>query len=186
MNKRIIAFTIYVGVALGATAQEKLVTDPQELVTLREEHVRAMQRQSIPLLTAYVRKLEAQKTNFTRQGNLDGALATDRELKEITKQLQLANAIASGSVATMKLSIVSVIYQDAKTNRSADVTKGVRKFFESGGTKLRLHKDEAPFGGVDPAPGVEKSTVITYFINGQRKEKTFKEGHRLDFKEDLN
>lgn len=39
--------------------------------------------------------------------------------------------------------------------------------------------------GADPAPGTSKETLITYTVNGQRKEKTFPDGHKLNFTKDL-
>ena len=37
----------------------------------------------------------------------------------------------------------------------------------------------------DPAPYAPKETVINYISGGQKKEKSFKEGATLDFKNDL-
>ena len=66
----------------------------------------------------------------------------------------------------------------------ADVTKNVRKAYESGVPSMKLNTEEAA-AGVDPAPATPKRTIITYMINGQRKQKAFPEGTRLDFKADL-
>lgn len=187
MSRYLLTFIVSIVGALSSLAQDVPLIDPPDLLKLRDEHTRAMQRQAIPLLTAYVRKLESQKIAFTRQGNLVGALATDRELKLVTKQLETANSIASGAVAAMNLSIISVIFgEQGVPGRTRDVTKGVKKVFESGAASVTLHRDSAAFGKTDPSPGKQKTIVITYMINGLRKERTFKEEHILKFKEDLN
>jgi hypothetical protein len=144
-----------------------------------------MQRVSIPLLTTYARQLETQKLAFTRQGKLDEAIAVDKEIKEVTKQLEAANAAVARSGAKLQLLILSASYGDQKKKRSIDTTKNLRKALEAGQAGIKLNTTDGA-AGVDPAPFAPKETIITYSINGQRKQKTFREGHSLNFKDDLN
>ena len=185
MNRLILTLIAYSASALLAFAQNAPPIDPPELATMREEHLRSIQRVAIPVLSAYARQLESQKSVFTRQGKLDAALAVDNELKEVTKQLQAANAASARTGATMQLTILSASYGSPAKKRVADITKNIRKVFESGTPTIKLNTDDGA-AGVDPAPYTPKETTITYTINGQRKQKTFPEGRNLNFKEDLN
>ena len=184
MNKPALTAIAYGAMALLTIAQEKPPTDPPELVAMRGEHLRSMQRVALPVLSAYARQLEAQKGLFSRQGKLEAAIAVDNELKEVAKQLQAANVATAGSGAAMQLAIISAMYGHAPSKRFMDVSRNLRKAMESGATSIKLNDDEAG-GKKDPAPYAPKDTTITYTINGQRKQKTFPEGYNLNFKEDL-
>jgi len=169
---------------LLAIAQDKPPMDPPELIALREEHLRSMQRAAMPVLSAYVHALEAQKLAFTRQGKLEEATAVDKEVTEITKQLQVATDFSSRTGAIMELTIVYATYGAPARRLVTDITKNLRKALGAGATAIRLDTTEGA-AGVDPAPRTRKETTITYTINGQRKQKTFPEGKILNFKEDL-
>ena len=185
MNRFALALFAYSASALLAFAQNTPPINPPELATIREEHLRSMQRVAIPVLSAYARQLESQKSVFTRQGKLNAALAVDNELKEVTQQLQAANAASARTGATMQLTILSASYGSPAKKRVADITKNIRKALEAGTPTIKLTTADGA-AGVDPAPFTLKETTITYTINGQRKQKTFPEGHKLNFKEELN
>ena len=185
MNRHILPIIICGALSVFAVAQTKAQIDPPELAAMREEHLRALQRVAIPVLGAYLRQLESQKSVFTRQGKLDAALAVDNEFKEVSKQLQAANDASARTGSTLKLTILSASYGAPAKKRVADITKNIRKALESGASIIKLNTEEGA-AGVDPAPFTPKETTITYTINGQRKQKTFKEGHNLNFKDDLN
>lgn len=184
MNKHLITIIAYGATALLAIAQDKPLVDPPELAAMRQEHLRAMQRVSIPALSAYARQLDAQKAAFSRQGKLEAAIAVDNELKEITKQLQAANGAVAQTGASLQLTIVQAMYGHAPSKRFLNITTNLRKAMDSGAASIKLNDDEAG-GKKDPAPYAPKDTTITYTINGERKQKTFPEGYNLNFKEDL-
>lgn len=167
-----------------AVGQDKPAVAPPELTTMREEHLRSMQRAIVPALLAYGRQLQLQKEFFKRQGKLDAALSVDKELKEIAAQLEVAKATTTRTDVSMQLAIVSASYGHVPSNRTVDTTKILRKALESGDPGITLgHKDLA--GGNDPAPLSPKENTIVYSVNGQRKEKRFPESYKLNFKEDL-
>lgn len=167
-----------------AIGQDKPAVAPPELTAMREDHLRSMQRAIVPALIAYGRQLQSQKEFFTRQGKLDAALSVDNELKDIAAQLEAAKAATTKTSASMQLAIVSASYGHAPSNRMVDTTKILRKALESGDLTITLgHKELA--GGNDPAPLSPKENTIVYSVNGQRKEKTFPESYKLNFKEDL-
>lgn len=184
VNKLLLALVAYSAIGMVSLAQDKFSLDPPELVKLREEHLRSMHRVAVPVLTTYVRALESQKQLFTRQGKLDAALSVDNELKDVAKQLETANSASARTGATMQLAIVSATYGSHEKKRITDITKNLRKAFESGEASIKLNTDKGA-AGVDPAPFAPKATVVVYTINGQRKEKTFPEGRTLNFKDDL-
>ncbi len=185
MNKLILHFLVLAISGLTAIAQNAPPVDPPELVSAREEHLRAMQRAAIPVLSAYARQLESLKASFTREGKLDAALAVDNELKEVNKEAQAADNAAARTGAALPLTILSAVYGAPAKKHVMDVTKTLRKALESGNEGIKLSTSEAG-AGVDPAPMTPKETKIIYTINGQRKEKTFQEGYKLKFKDDLN
>ena len=185
MRKLAISFVVYIASALFSLAQAPRPVDPPELATMREENARALLRASVPILDAYLRQLDAQKSVFARQGKLDAVLAVDNEIKEVTKQRQAANANTTRTGATQKLAIVSAAYGSAAKKKFSDITKNLRKAMESGATVIKLNTEEGA-AGVDPVPSNPKETRIVYTINGERKEKTFKEGYNFNFADDLN
>ena len=65
-----------------------------------------------------------------------------------------------------------------------DITKRLQDALASRETAVTLEVHGAA-KGADPAPGTSKETLITYTVNGQRKEKTFPDGHKLNFTKDL-
>ncbi|TLD70287.1 hypothetical protein FEM03_13970 [Phragmitibacter flavus] len=180
MKKQTLSFVTFIASALAAFAQP----DPPELVEIREEHLRSMQRVVIPALNTYKRQLEAQKSAFVRQRKVDAARSVDDELKEIDTQLEVANNAVSRPGLVMQLTILDAEYGDFASKRVLDITKALQKAMESGAPTIKLHRDDAA-GGEDPAPLVRKETLITYTINGHRKQRTFDEGHKLNFKYDL-
>ncbi len=83
----------------------------------------------------------------------------------------------------MQLTILSAVYGVPAKKLVADITKEVVKAFQSGESTLTLNLQGA--GGVDPAPYQRKECTIIYEINGQRKQKTFPEDHKLNFRDEL-
>jgi len=158
--------------------------DPPELTAKREEYLRNLQRVQAPVVAAYVRTLEALKTQFTREGKLDDALTADAELKVMNKQLTAANNVNKGGAA-MQLAITSVKFGDPKSNRMVDVSKVVQKAFSAGEASMMM-SGGVLYGGKDPAPFVHKVVVIEYLFMGKRKEKTIKDGTKVNFKTDLD
>lgn len=154
------------------------------LVSLREGHLRAMQRVSIPVLAEYVRQLESEKSALTRQGKLDQAQAVEAELGDAANQLRVAKEAVARPGAVLRLTILSGRYGDFATERVVDITKTLREALAARSPGITLHRDGAA-KGIDPAPLVAKQTSIVYSINGERKEKVFPEGHNLNFKSDL-
>jgi len=58
---------------------------PKDLVALRETYWKARSQALAPLDKRYAESLTALKARYTRDGNLDAALAADAELKELQK-----------------------------------------------------------------------------------------------------
>ena len=184
-TRLLIALVAYGVSIFPAVAQEKRpVIDPPELVTMREEHLRSMQQAAVPVLTAYTRQLDAQKFKFTQQGNLEAVQAVEDELKGITKQLEDAKTAAGRTGATLQLTILSASYGSPDKKQVVDITRNLRDALRSGTPTIKLDSDKGA-AGIDPAPYKPKQTTVTYAINGERKQKTFGEGHELNFKDDL-
>jgi hypothetical protein len=169
----------------GSALAQEAVSEPPELQTRRLEHLKAMQRASVPVLTSHVRQLEAMKSQFTRQGNLNGALAVDKELKRAKAELDAANATAQGAVGavSLPLKVISAIYSGpAAGGDRRDFGARVQGVLESGAAKMTM-LDVA--GAYDPAPFKKKTLTIEYSINGKVKKKVYQEGATVNFREDL-
>ena len=91
-------------------------------------------------------------------------------------------ASRSNPIRPPQVTIVSAFYGARK--RTVDITKHLRKVFESGAASIKLDTTDGAEGR-DPAPFERKETTIIYLINGERKKKTFAEGQGLIFKEEL-
>jgi len=103
----------------------------------------------------------------------------------VQKELEAAtNAATRNNTAALQMTILSAQYGDHDKRKTANVTEKLRKAMRDGQTTITLNTTDAASGS-DPAPFTKKETVITYTINGQRKQKTFSEGHNLNFKDDL-
>jgi hypothetical protein len=166
------------------TAATKAPADPPELLARRADYYRTISRLQVPPLTTYLRALEPLKQQFRRDGKLDAVVAVDNEIKAVTEKLKAAQSGTNISTAPpAQIAIESVTYGDPKTKRTKDATEMVRTVFDSGAATITLSGRELRTG--DPAPGTRKVAVITYTVNGKRKEKTFPENTILDFKKEL-
>gem|GEM_PF-6555747 len=143
-----------------------------------------MQKASIPLLTSYQKSLQGLKEQFTRQGNLEAALAVDKELKTVTSELESATATAQGSIHSLQapLAIVSAMYEGPEPGQKFDATKRVQKIFDEGKGSATIKE---VVGAADPAPFKKKTMTIEYSINGQIKKKVYGQGATMNFREDL-
>ena len=164
-----LAFTLLAATLAIAT------DDPPELLARRQDHLRAIQRVTAPLLRDYLRSLESLKQQFTRGGKLQQAIAVDAEMKSITAQLD---------IATQQIVIISAVYGIPAQNRVVNITKRLQDALASRETAVTLEIHGAA-KGADPAPGMSKQTLITYTVNGQQKQKTFPDGHKLNLSKDL-
>lgn len=180
-----LVFTLTLLAAPFALGQDKPAVDPPELIAKREEHLRAMQRVTTPELQAYAAKLNGLKQQFAREGKLEAGLAVENELREVTRQLQMAQDAANPTkAAAQQLTLVSAVYGHAASKRTVNVERLLRQAMTAGQATIKLN-NAALNNDRDPAPYAPKETVINYIINGQKKTKTFREGDTLDFKNDL-
>ncbi len=185
MNQRPLLLLIYAATSALAFAQEKPAGEPPQLVTCREEHLRAVQRAMAPVLQNYVTKLTGLKQQFAREGKFEAGVAVENELREATRQLQAAQGAADPTKPiSAQLTIVSAVYGDSSGKRTANVERALRQAMAAGRDTIPL-TNEGLNGGGDPAPMAPKRVTITYTIGGVKKEKTFGEKTVLDFKNDL-
>ncbi|MBK8094360.1 MAG: C-type lectin domain-containing protein [Verrucomicrobiaceae bacterium] len=72
--------------SLFVFGQETQAADPPDLSRLRESWQRAKQQANAPLDKKYDDALRALKLRYTKEGNLEAAIAVDTELKSLTPQ----------------------------------------------------------------------------------------------------
>ena len=185
MPQRPLPLLICAAMSAPAFAQEKPAADPPQLVTAREENIRATQRALAPVLQNYVTKLTALKQQLTREGKLEAGVAVDNELREATQQLQEARTLTDPTKPiSAQLTIVSAVYGETNGKRTVNVSRIVREAILAGKPGLRVTNDEFS-NGRDPAPFAAKDLKITYMIGGAKREKSFPEKAMVDFKNDL-
>ena len=158
--------------------------DPPELLARRADYQRTVNRLQIQPLTAYLRALDQLKQQFRRDGKFDPVVVVENEIKASTEKLKAAQTGTSlTAAAAPQLQIEVVAFGDPKTKRTKDATAAVRSAFDSGAATIILSGKELGTG--DPAPGTKKVAVITYTVNGKRREKTFPENMVLELKKEL-
>jgi len=57
---------------------------PPKLTSLKAGYESALARATLPITQTYIQELQKLKTEYTRAGNLEAALATDKLLKQFT------------------------------------------------------------------------------------------------------
>lgn len=70
-------------VGLATPVMSQSLTDPEELLTLRQKRQEAVALAMKPLDLKYRQSLIALKTRFTQAGNLTAAVVVDKELKKL-------------------------------------------------------------------------------------------------------
>ncbi len=82
-----IAYFLIIASTLTAQDAPQL---PEKVSTLKSSYSAAINRATAPITKAYVAELEKLRTEFTKKGDLQAALATDQELKAVTALLNPA------------------------------------------------------------------------------------------------
>jgi hypothetical protein len=86
-----------VGLFLGLFATNAFCDEPSELSRLRTQWLEVRSKAVVPLDKKYLLELENLKTKFTKAGNLDAALAVDKELRLKIDKTNMPSQSASGS-----------------------------------------------------------------------------------------
>jgi len=81
MKKTFTILTVSLASVLFAQDSAK---EPEELASLRDSYQAAIARATTPLTKTYVTELERLRTDFTKKGDLQAALAVDTELRALT------------------------------------------------------------------------------------------------------
>jgi len=185
MKTSVICFLLSLLSLANAVSQTNKPVDPMELVQRREELLRNLQRASIPIYEAYLKSLEPLRAQYTRDGKVDAVNALQVEIKRAQDELDKATrAAARSNTVTLAFTILSASYGSHEKHRTVDTAEMLRRALREGKATLKLDNSLCE-GGKDPAPFVPKTTIVTYSVDGQRKQKTFKEGYELNFDTDL-
>lgn len=173
--------------APSLSAQEAAsAPEPKELATLRRQYHGALEKARAPVHTAYIRTLQSMISQRESAKDVAGARELEQEIVNVKGGIAAAAAgpEATGPAAPGVV-ILSATYWNVSRTRSVDTTDIVRKAFNSGLSALQMNTREGA-GGLDPARTERKETVISYYFQGQVKEKVFAEAARLHFARDLN
>ena len=188
MKTIIILFAIIAFSPLLSAQQPLKPLDPPELVNMKADHVRAMNRAQIAPLTSYIQTLTSMRQFYVRESKPDAVASVDAALKTAHDELDAANAGSNmTTTAATQLQIDEGIYGDLQRNKvQDDVTNYVKNALATGQPTVSVRRSDM-LGAKDPAPGVHNNLRVTYTIDGKRKIKEFKDGTDavLDFKKDL-
>ena len=83
MLRTLIATALIIAANPQAFGQTEKTDEPTDLVQLRENWQRATQQATAPLNKKYGEALRAMKLRYTKEGNLDAAMAVDTEIKKL-------------------------------------------------------------------------------------------------------
>ena len=188
MKTALLLLAIIASSSLAPAQQPPLkALDPPDLVARKAEHIRDMFRAQIVPLTSYIQTLTFLRQQYVRESKSEAIGLVDAEIQSARQELDAATAGSNiTTTAAAQLQIDEAIYGDLVRNRVDDVTHYIQNAFASGQPSVSIYRPTM-LGAHDPAPGVHKSTRITYTINGKRKTKEFKDGPDsvVDFKKDL-
>jgi hypothetical protein len=152
--------------------------DPARLVELRTQYQSAIHRIVEPLDKSYMDTLAALQRQFSKNGDLENALAVRREVERMSQSVE-SNARGP------ELIILSAQQRDAATKANVvDVTRKVKDQFFSGKPIMGLNAYR-DVGSRLSAPPPRRETLIIYTYGGEKKEKIFPERSELNFEKDL-
>jgi hypothetical protein len=98
---KIITATILLALTLVRSfAQNAPLIDPPELAAKREEHIRDLQRVSIPVLQQYLRTLDGLREQFSREGRQDALKAVAAESEKVRQEVDTSTKAADRSNTT--------------------------------------------------------------------------------------
>jgi len=153
-------------------------SDPARLVELRNQYQSALHRVVEPLDKSYVETLTTLQRQFSKNGDLENALAVRREVERMNQSIE-ANARGP------ELVILSAQQRDVATGKNVvDVTKQVKENLYSGKATMGLNAYR-DVGTRLSTPPPRRETFIIYSYGGEKKEKTFPERAELNFVKDL-
>lgn len=175
------------GAGTETTDAEAKVMRPS-LVSLRASY----QKEVAALLSAFrsreqtpakqhVGALDSLLKRVTAAGDLDTAVLVKEERDRVGGTTPAAAIPQRGAA---RLTIISAEYGSPDRKRVEDVTAGLRKVYAAGTHSVELDGPKIGASG-DPAPGVIKQITVVYSSNGKRAQKTFRQGHHLNFETDL-
>jgi hypothetical protein len=81
--------------ALGQTAQPQ--KSPEKLAKLKSSYTSAVDRAVSPLKKTYLTELQKLKTDYTKSGDLEAALAVDAEIKSLEGGSPAANSVSTSA-----------------------------------------------------------------------------------------
>ncbi|MBL9117443.1 MAG: hypothetical protein JNJ83_20720 [Verrucomicrobiaceae bacterium] len=110
---------IFAAYTVNATAADS----PQELATLKESYLKARSQAIAPIDKKYLDALTALKSKFTKNGDLESALAVDSEIKTLqaspasSPQGAVEPAMKSGSAKKLFRDLVGTTWHSEKWGR---------------------------------------------------------------------
>lgn len=169
---------ILISIIISAWIVPAISAEPERLTELRASYESAVMRAITPLQKAYVVKLQTLKSQYLKSEKLEDAMLIDAEIKKIL------TSDDSVTQATNKMEIVKAVWGDIASNHVVIVTNRVRVLLKPNSPPFPVECNALNVA-VDPAPGLRKSLVITYTIDGKEKTQTFLEYSVVNFQVDF-
>jgi hypothetical protein len=141
-----------------ALAQAPAGTMPDRLVILRGNYERAVERVTAPVRSQYREELLKLKSEYTKNGNLEAALAVDTEIKE---RFPSAPPVSKNAPLTTSVKFANV---DTLGNKLVPLKEGERIFGDADYAWLTIPEG---YEGMQFAQPKGKHTAVTKFrVNG--------------------
>jgi hypothetical protein len=178
--------TILLLVASISAAQDTTAV-PEKLHSLKASYEAAVQRATAPLTKTYIQELQKLKTEYTKAGNLQAALAAEALLRSASDPAATPPAIAAGDAALSKmdveqfkawLSTVVITEQSGFKNRF--VYDGKVLTSEKDGNKPRAHTNVSVEVGKIFVPFTSTNATITIDDSRSKAEVSYSTGEKLE------
>ena len=147
---------IIVLTAITVTASAQDAPTPEKLATLKESYRTAIGRATAPITKTYVTELERLKSEFTKKGDLQSALAVDAEIKALAPSSPPPSEAEAGILKTIE----GTTWKEKGATKSANISisSGALYFVGTAGDK------RGPYPLVD-----EGKRVLSFkYSSGQR------------------
>lgn len=133
---------------------------PPKLASLKAGYESALARATLPITQTYIQELQKLKTEYTRAGNLEAALATDKLLKQSAP----ASPVGSKGFTPLKLSQMK-LSDFKKWLRTVTIVEpaGEKTTYEFDGTAMVSTRPARPAPRIHQGSGVELGVITVPF-----------------------
>jgi len=160
---------------------------PEKLQSLKTSYEAAVQRATAPLTKTYIQELQKLKTEYTKAGNLQAAVAADALLKSASDPAATLPVVAAGDAALSKMSVAqfkswlsTVVITEQSGFKNRFVYDGEVLTSEKDGGKPRPHTNVSVEVGKIFVPFTSTNATITIDDSRSQAVVSYSTGEKLE------